>query len=161
MRQSFLFYVLPFFGLNAALAGPPAKPTGAQRAWIAEHSVVRVSSEQNGLPFSFRGADGSPRCVSMEYVRLLAEKAGLGFVTPRPRRRLLEMAKLREWDRALKVARTEDRSRYLRLSPAYAGNPVAVFARKTEAPAETGDWAGQRQAGQHGSFLFHRPLRSG
>ncbi|MEJ1421507.1 MAG: transporter substrate-binding domain-containing protein [Candidatus Sedimenticola sp. (ex Thyasira tokunagai)] len=50
--------------------------TDAERAWLANHPVIRVSSEADYPPFDYRIA-GKPAGYSVELVELLAERLGI------------------------------------------------------------------------------------
>ncbi|MCP4688191.1 MAG: transporter substrate-binding domain-containing protein, partial [Desulfobacterales bacterium] len=50
--------------------------TREERAWLAEHPVIRVTSEPDYPPFDFR-VDGEPAGYSIDLVKLLAERLGV------------------------------------------------------------------------------------
>ncbi len=52
--------------------------TGEERAWLADHRVIKVTSEYDWPPFDFT-EDGKSTGISIDYIELLGEKAGIDF----------------------------------------------------------------------------------
>ena len=75
-----------------------ASLTKEERAWVAEHSTIRVHNETNWRPFNF-SQDGSPAGFSIEYMNLVASKVGLNveYVSGPTWNRFLEICNIRSF----------------------------------------------------------------
>ena len=56
--------------------------TETEREWISDNPVIRVHNETDWPPYNFN-VDGEPSGFSIDYIRMIAEQAGLNieFVT--------------------------------------------------------------------------------
>ncbi len=50
--------------------------TEQEARWLADHPIIRVHNEMDWPPFNFN-ADGKPMGFSIDFMDLLAEKAGI------------------------------------------------------------------------------------
>ena len=64
--------------IHEASKEPLISLTKAEQAWLIEHPVIYVTSEVDWPPFDFV-EDGEPTGFSIDYLNLVAEKAGLNF----------------------------------------------------------------------------------
>ena len=92
-----------------------------ERAWIEGHPVIRVHNETDWPPFNF-SVDGEPSGFSIDYIRLLAEQAGLEveFVTGPSWNEFLDMMRSGDLDVMLNIVDTPARREFLLYTDPYA-----------------------------------------
>lgn len=105
-----------------------------EKAWIDTSPPIRVHNETNWPPFNF-AIDGKPRGYSIDYMNLLAERAGLKieYVTGPTWGEFLEMMKAGTLDVMLNIVKTPDRQKYLLYTSPIADNPNSILSRKQDA----------------------------
>jgi len=113
-------------GLVAATALLPASAqnidlTESEQAWIEGHPVIRVHNETDWPPFNFN-VGGTPSGFSIDYIRLLAEQAGLDveFVSGPSWNDFLDMMRAGDLDVMLNIVDTPARREYLLFTAPYA-----------------------------------------
>ena len=107
--------------------------TKAEKAWIAEHSVVTVTNEMNWAPMDFV-QDQEPAGFSIDYLNLVARKTGLNFkyVNGYSWAQLLEMLRSREIDVAQSITYTEEQHEYLDFTGPYLNLQKVIFGHVGE-----------------------------
>jgi two-component system sensor histidine kinase/response regulator len=105
------------------------KLTEKERAWLAEHPVIRVHNEENWPPFNF-AENGTPQGLSIDYMNMLAKKMGVTveYVTGPTWNEFLNMIKAKELDIMLNIVKTEDRLKYILYTPPYTRNPNVIVS---------------------------------
>src|SRR5437899_7794819 len=106
----------------------------AERAWIAQHPVVRCGLDPEWPPFSSGEQGGRLTGIDVDIVNLVAKRAGLNVqfeVTPNWSE-TLRMAATGELDFIGGIARTEQRTKLLGLqfTETYCDFPTAIVTRK-------------------------------
>ncbi len=102
--------------------------TAEEKAWIAEHPIVRADSEMNWRPFTYV-EDNEPNGFSIDYLDLVASKVGLEieYVYNYNWKEILQLAQDKELDIVHSLTQTPERSEYLIFTDPYTQNPTAVF----------------------------------
>jgi|GEM_PF-5257329 len=120
---------------NASRSTAPDWLTREERDWIAAHPVLRVGVELDYPPFDFV-EKGEWRGYSADYLRLLADKAGLRLeIVASPRwSELLAKLRRREIDVLPVLFQTPERERDFLFTPAYKKVAPVVFAREGLGP---------------------------
>ncbi|MBF0368762.1 MAG: transporter substrate-binding domain-containing protein [Magnetococcales bacterium] len=105
--------------------------TPEEKAWIAQNPKIRVHNETNWPPFNF-AEEGQPKGYSIDYMNLLAQKAGLEveYITGPSWNDFLEMMKARTLDVMLNIVKTPEREKYLLYTPPYAENPNTILSQR-------------------------------
>jgi len=90
-------------------------------AWIGANPVIRVHNETDWPPYNFN-VDGEPSGFSIDYMRLLAEQAGLEveFVSGPTWNEFLDMMRSGDLDVMLNIVETPARREYLLYTDPYA-----------------------------------------
>ncbi len=114
--------------------------TGAEKAWIEEHPVIRVHNELDWPPFNFN-VDGKPVGFVIDYMNLLAAKAGLHveYVTGPSWTEFLQMMQSGELDVLANAIPTEERKKYMNFTSVFTDQPVAVVIKDQAANVSTLD----------------------
>ncbi len=121
--------------LPSSVKGAPSVVlTNEERAWLAEHPVIRVHNESDWPPFNYF-EDGEPQGLSIDYMNLMASKFGLKveYVSGPSWGEFIEMMKRGELDVMLNIVKTQDRLKYLLFTQPYANNPNTILS-KTNTP---------------------------
>ena|GEM_PF-2775943 len=102
-----------------------------EQDWIRENPVIRVSNESAWPPFNF-AKDGEPQGFSIDFMNLVAQKAGLKveYVTGPTWNDYLGLMKSGDLDVMLNIVRTPERQKYMLFTPPYANNPNTILSRK-------------------------------
>ena len=95
--------------------------TETEREWISDNPVIRVHNETDWPPYNFN-VDGEPSGFSIDYIRMIAEQAGLNieFVTGPSWNEFLDMTRSGELDVMLNIVDTPARREFLRFTDPYA-----------------------------------------
>ena len=122
---------------GGALADGVQEPAGlnltpAEKAWLAEHPVVRVGGPKAFPPFHFYDQKGKPQGIGPDHVRLIFKRLGLkaDYASDLPWPQVLEKARRRELDLIACVAKSEARLEYLEYSDPYLSYPMVIITRK-------------------------------
>lgn len=104
--------------------------TEEEQDWIAEHPVVRASSNIALPPFDFISA-GEPAGISVDYVKLLGAKVGLNveFISSDSWAKSIDRAKNKEVDIMHTVSISAERSEYLNFTEPYFNTSIVNFGR--------------------------------
>jgi len=132
-----------------------------ERAWLAEHPVLRVGLERGGWPpFDVIDKQGQHRGLSGDYLALLAQRLGVR----------LQPVLLDDWDAAQQalrdgqvdllpsVAMTPERQAYMAFSAPYLVSSSLIFTRADVAVQRPGDLAGKLVAIERG-YVLQQALR--
>ena len=101
--------------------------TEIERAWIAEHPVIRVHNEMDWPPFNFN-IDGEPRGFSIEIMNLVADTVGLQieYVSGPSWQQFLDMIRSGELDVISNAASTAERQTYMNFTSTFFDQAVVV-----------------------------------
>ncbi|PYC27424.1 histidine kinase [Aquipseudomonas alcaligenes] len=132
-----------------------------ERAWLAEHPVLRVGLERGGWPpFDVIDKQGQHRGLSGDYLALLAQRLGVR----------LQPVLLDDWEAAQQalrdgqvdllpsVAMTPERQAYMAFSAPYLVSSSLIFTRADVAVQRPGDLAGKLVAIERG-YVLQQALR--
>jgi diguanylate cyclase (GGDEF)-like protein len=140
-----LLWCLP---MTAATAGDVGL-TAQEKAWLAAHpGPLRVHNESDWRPYNFT-EDGRPAGFSIDYMRLVAKKAGLPitFVSGPSWAEFMEMIRHGDLDVMLNIASTRERREFLSFTEPYYITSVGLYVRPgTEDIADLKDMTGRRLA---------------
>ena len=114
-------------------AGMSITLTSEEKEWLKNNPIIRVHNETDWPPFNY-AQDGKPMGFSIDYMNLLAKKAGLEveYITGPSWNEFLEMTKSGKLDVMLNIVKTQDRLKYLLYTPPYADNPNVILSKKDE-----------------------------
>ncbi|MDM8522820.1 transporter substrate-binding domain-containing protein [Desulfococcaceae bacterium HSG8] len=101
-----------------------------ERAWVEKHPIIRVSSEPDYAPFDF-AEKGEPAGFSVDYLRLVAERAGLQLEFVRDTwGNLLEMGKNKEIDLLHTIFKTSERTKHFLFTEPYKTVTNVIYVRE-------------------------------
>ncbi len=102
--------------------------TGAEKAWISDHPVIRVHNEMDWPPFNFN-VNGQPSGFFIEYMNLVVAAAGLQaeYVSGPAWDQFLGMVRTGELDVMLNIVQTPERAEYLNFTNPILQTQTAVF----------------------------------
>ena len=133
----------------------------AERAWVADHPVLRVGVERAGWPpFDVLDEQGRHRGLSGDYLALLAQRIGVR----------LEPVLLDDWNAALaalregrvdllpSVAQTPERDAYMAFTRSYLVSSSLIFTRGEQGVQRVADLDGRLVAIERG-YVLQQALR--
>ncbi|ABK44894.1 multi-sensor hybrid histidine kinase [Magnetococcus marinus MC-1] len=134
--------------LGTATAAEGVMLNEAERAWLAEHPVVRVGMDPAFAPYSFI-EDGRYQGIVPEMLQALAAETGLVFETVAGLSwsEILAGAKARHLDLVASLVQTPERDRFLQYTQIYLPTPLVVMARNDDSSmSSAADLVGKRVA---------------
>lgn len=130
--------------------GEPIALTAAERAWLAQHPVVRVGYDPAWPPFSERAPDGRGVGIDADVLALVAQRLGVKFelVTRAKWTEVYDAAARGEIDMLAGTARTPEREKVFHFTAPYFVFPLVIVTRNDEPIVwSVLDLAGRRVAG--------------
>ncbi len=129
-----LLTVRPGVGQDAAGSGaarPAVELSAEERAWLAEHPVIRLGVDPAFAPFEFATDGGRYQGMAAEYIQLISDRLGVRLepVIGLPWKEAVEKAKRREIDVLPCVGITEERKQYFTYSQPYLSFPRVIITR--------------------------------
>lgn len=105
--------------------------TEDEKAYLAEHPVIKVSNELDWPPFNYNER-GQPKGFSVDFINLVASKLGMQveFIKGPTWEEFLDMARKRELDVLLNVVKTPDRQEYIDFTSPYLISKPSIFIPK-------------------------------
>ncbi len=133
-----LFWVILtcLFWFSSALGqqnqAPSLQLTAAEQQWVRDNPVVRVANEDDWPPFDF-SVYGEAKGVSMDYIRLVAQKVGLQleFVNGFTWVELQEKAKSKELEILTSIVKTPEREKQFLFTEPYLESPTVIATLKS------------------------------
>ena len=119
-----------------AMAAAPAKTaaflTPDERAWLAEHPVIRLAPDPDFPPIEFIDADGRYQGIAADYAALVERKLGIKFTIVRLQRwdEVLEKAQRREIDMFGAASKSPQRAEYMTFTQPHIQLPGVIIVRK-------------------------------
>jgi signal transduction histidine kinase/DNA-binding NarL/FixJ family response regulator len=105
--------------------------TGEERAWIVDHPEIVIALDEGNPPLNARLPTGEYAGISVDYVRLIADKTGLRIrLTGSTWNEALRRALAHEVDGIMSAKVTDERRLRLDFSNAYCETPLAVVTRR-------------------------------
>ncbi len=140
-QKFFLLLTFAFFFLIALGPTPiasaqdagdaPLDLTDAERAWLAEHDVIRIGVDPDYAPYSFVDDDGDYVGIAMDFVALLSEQLDVemevvpGLSWPE----IVDGARERSVDVIITAVHTEERDEFLDFTEIYLPTPLVIMTR--------------------------------
>jgi ABC-type amino acid transport substrate-binding protein len=153
VRRSSLLLLLAAFAPFASAQSPDLDLTAEELAWIADNPVIRVHNETNWPPYNFN-VDGEPTGFSIDYMRLVAERAGfeIDFVSGPDWNEFLDMMRSGDLDVMLNIVDTPARREFLLFTEPYAiTSPVLAVQEQVTGLSSLNDLAGRNVCIPQGS----------
>jgi len=103
----------------------------AQRAWLADHPLLRLGVNPNWLPFEALDPRKGHTGIAADYARIVAERLGV-VLQPVPGltwSEALQAASQRELDLLPALSATQERAEYLLFSDPYVSFPLVLVTR--------------------------------
>jgi PAS domain S-box-containing protein len=101
--------------------------TEDEKRWLEQHPVLTVANEDDWPPFDF-SVDGEAEGISMDYIRLVAQKIGIGleFINGFTWAQLQNKAKKNEIDILTSIVKTPEREKHFSFTKSYLQNPSVI-----------------------------------
>ena len=131
---SLLICWLTFAG-SAALAvsstSTAVSLTPEERAWLAEHPVIRLAPDPDFPPIEFIDADGNYQGIAADYATLVGRKLGITFTIVNLRNwdEVLEKAQSREIDMFGAASESPQRAKYMTFTRPHIELPGVIIVR--------------------------------
>ena len=110
---------------------PSIDLTPEERAWVAEHPVIRVGPDPAFAPVEWLDDNGELVGIAAEFLEVMAQRTGLRFeiVTLPSWDDVLEQARSRGIDMLSAATKTPQRSKYLLFTDPYVVIPAVIIVR--------------------------------
>ncbi|MES2259806.1 MAG: transporter substrate-binding domain-containing protein [Pseudomonadota bacterium] len=120
--------------------------SAVQRAWLAEHPVLRIAVDEARAPVEWRGDDGVARGISIEFLQHIEEMLGVHFQFVASKNIADQLDKLQrhEVDLVSAISQTPQRRAYLGVSEPFITTPIVLFNRVGTTPGGLAGLAGKR-----------------
>ncbi len=138
----------------SATIGPTLVLTAEELGWIAEHPTIRVHNELDWPPFNFN-RDGGPQGYSVDFMNLVAERAGLQlkYISGPSWNEFVEMIRSEELDVIINMTPTPDRQSFIQFTSTYVEAPAVVMTAITAPPIQSmADLRGKKVAVAEGFY---------
>lgn len=142
-----LFLCIPISAFAANLVLTPE-----ESAWLqSRNNTIIVYPEKNYPPFSYISETGVPTGLSIDYIKLIAEKIGarIEYLPARPLSEILKDVTLGKGDVVTSLAPTKEREEFLTFTDIYASASAVVIVRNDYKDREAksfSDFSGKRVA---------------
>jgi len=128
---------MPGVVLGLVLLGATAQDVGLtpeERAWVAEHPVVRVASSRSYGPFTFVDETGALRGLSIDYVERLRALTGLKLEMAPPMAFADSIKALQDGrvDMMMSLRETAERREFMSFTRPYISVPAVLLRRRTD-----------------------------
>ncbi|MHC4872875.1 MAG: transporter substrate-binding domain-containing protein [Planctomycetota bacterium] len=106
--------------------------TPAEKAWLAEHPVIRVASDPAFAPLEWLNKNGEFSGLAIDYLREIESHLGVRFEIDKGStwQELIKKGKSRQVDIFSCVSKTPGREEYLTFTSTYLSFPIKFFTRK-------------------------------
>jgi PAS domain S-box-containing protein len=128
--------------------------TTEELQWIAEHQSIRVHNEMDWPPFNFN-EDGQPSGFAVEYMNLVAARAGLEveYISGPSFDEFLGLIRSHDLDVMINVRSTPERQGFMHFTTPFFETPTGVFTNQDNSRiASMDDLRNQRVAVPRGFF---------
>lgn len=126
---------------------PPTVPlTPEERAWLAEHPVIRIAPDPGYEPIEFFSGKGVYSGIAADYLSLVQKRTGIRFKVVRLRNReeIFTALRNREVDVLGAATKSPQRSRFLLFTSPYLEIPLVLVTRISEGNMKPDQLKGKR-----------------
>ncbi|MBN1663735.1 MAG: transporter substrate-binding domain-containing protein [Deltaproteobacteria bacterium] len=123
--------------------------TQTEKAWLAEHPVIRVAMAPDWPPVEFADEHGEPSGISEDYLRLIEKRLGIKFKRAHGLSWQEAYTRMRRWeiDMTTCVAETPERTAFWAFTKPYMRIPILIVAdRHVPYIADMRELAGRKVA---------------
>lgn len=102
-----------------------------ERAWLKEHSVIRIGVDTEYAPFEYVDEEGNYQGIAPQYLKLIGKRLGIEFtvVSGLTWKQVVEGAKNRIVDMVPVMQDTKERREFLNFTRPYLKYPTVIFTR--------------------------------
>jgi len=125
---------------------PTVPLTPEERAWLAEHPVIRIAPDPGYEPIEFFSGKGVYSGIAADYLSLVQKRTGIRFQVVRLRNReeIFTALRNREVDVLGAATKSPQRSRFLLFTSPYLEIPLVLVTRITEGNMKPDQLKGKR-----------------
>ncbi|MDJ0811159.1 MAG: transporter substrate-binding domain-containing protein [Desulfobacterales bacterium] len=107
------------------------KLTEEEKAWLADHPVMRLGVDPGWAPVEYLDVEGKRAGITSDHIRILSEKLGTRFETVGARSwsDVLQKAKEGKIDIISAIVQSEERAGYLLFTEPYLRLPMVIITR--------------------------------
>ncbi|WP_374683484.1 transporter substrate-binding domain-containing protein [Accumulibacter sp.] len=127
--------LLMLLAASASLRAAGLELSGAERAWLAEHPVIRMGIDAGYGPYTFLDENDRVQGVAADFMAEIAALLGIRFefVTDLSWPQLMDAVRARQLDAVATVAHLPEREAFLEFSAPYLITPLVVVTRRETA----------------------------
>ncbi|MFW5870585.1 MAG: transporter substrate-binding domain-containing protein, partial [Candidatus Sumerlaeota bacterium] len=130
-KPSAFLAALLFTYLLFSASGAEIELSEREAAWLREHPSVTIALDENNAPLNFKGTGGTYAGISVDFMELIGQKAGLDILYwGGTWDEALQRAFDHEVDGIMSASYKEERLQYLNFTDPYCEMPMAVATRK-------------------------------
>lgn len=127
--------LLMLLAASASLRAAGLELSSAERAWVAEHPVIRMGIDAGYGPYTFLDENDRVQGVAADFMAEIAALLGIRFefVADLSWPQLMDAARARQLDAVATVAHLPEREAFLEFSAPYLVTPLVVVTRRETA----------------------------
>jgi len=124
-----LIILMLFASTVFANPGDKLDLTDAERAWLSNHTVIRLASDIAWPPFEWVNSDKQFQGIAVDYMKLIEKKLGIQFVVEKEKSwpEVVTAVKERKLDVFSCVAKNPQREKYLNFTQPYLSFPMVII----------------------------------
>ncbi len=128
-----------------------------ERAWLAEHPVIRVALDPDWAPVEYLDSEGRFQGMSLDYLAYLENLLGVSFEPARDMswQELVNAVAEKRLDMFASVSRTPQREAYSTFTQPYVSMPIHIFARQESGFIGNLRALGGRRVAVVGNYAVH------
>ncbi|HRI92290.1 MAG TPA: transporter substrate-binding domain-containing protein [Accumulibacter sp.] len=127
--------LLMLLAASASLRAAELELSSAERAWVAEHPVIRMGIDAGYGPYTFVDENGRVQGVAADFMAEIAALLGVRFefVADLSWMQLMDAVRARQLDAVATVVHLPEREAFLEFSAPYLVTPLVVVTRRETA----------------------------
>ncbi|MBL8368559.1 MAG: transporter substrate-binding domain-containing protein [Candidatus Accumulibacter sp.] len=127
--------LLMLLAASASLRAAGLELSSAERAWVAEHPVIRMGIDAGYGPYTFVDENGRVQGVAADFMAEIAALLGVRFefVADLSWMQLMDAVRARQLDAVATVVHLPEREAFLEFSAPYLITPLVVVTRRETA----------------------------
>ena len=127
--------LLMLLAASASLRAAGLELSSAERAWVAEHPVIRMGIDAGYGPYTFVDENGRVQGVAADFMAEIAALLGVRFefVADLSWMQLMDAVRARQLDAVATVVHLPEREAFLEFSAPYLVTPLVVVTRRETA----------------------------